>query len=216
MNLVRFLLSVEMYYRSSATVTRDGVVPIDQSVTRKINSIMNTNKNQTDKTCLSRKQQRSRLDEHLSDLKSKERSFFPSSFPDSTSAETPITPPDPQSDYQIYPNFINQQTKPRTQIGDTSNEELSSYQSIIKQTVSSLNITKFELTTHYPDTDIIFPETTEFSALSPPPLTPPQLASPPFHLFNTTTCEESDNYTCSPPSDSYCLERNNLFYSSET
>ena len=207
---------VVMYYRSSATVTRDGVVPIDQSVTGKIDSVMDTNKILADKTTrLSRKPQRSRLDEHLSDLKSKERSFFPSSFPAFTSAETPISSPDQQSEYQIHPNFINQQIKSTERTVDTTNRELSSSQSIIKQPVSSLNNTKFQLVG--PSEDIIFPDTTEFSDLSLPPLSPPQHTSPPFHLFNTSACEDSDNYTFSPTCESFCCETNNLlFYSKET
>ena len=204
-----------MYYRSSATVTRDGVVPIDQSVTGKINSIMKANKihNSDNTTRLSRKQQRSRLDEHLSDLKNKERSFFPSSF--STSAEAPISSPNSQSEYQIHPNFINQQIKSTNQTGDTTNTELSSYQSIIEQPISSLNNAKFGSAGYYPNEDIIFPDTTEFSDLSPPPLAPSQHTHPPFHLFNTTICEDSESYSFTPAPESYCCETKNLF-SNET
>ena len=136
-----------MYYRSSATVTRDGILQTDSSRNTGTNALVNPTESDTS-TRISTKQLRSQLDEHLSDLRSKERSFFPSSLPNISVSETPIisglSPPGSTVQYQIHPNFVNTQQNtqlqrfPNYRVGD-SNADLYLINSAPQHTLQQNN-----------------------------------------------------------------------------
>ncbi|KAI6653628.1 hypothetical protein LOD99_3523 [Oopsacas minuta] len=218
-----------MYHKSSATVTRNGIEPIDNSVTMKTNSILSPNRIQTNRTTrLTSKQHRSTLEEHLSDLKNKERSFFPPSLPTFSTSEAPIKSPSLLTNhslqYQIYPDFVNQ--KLAEQVG-SDNTIVNEYKPspehvIIQQSKPLLNSTDYTIAEYSDYGDSIIPATNPSNQLPKlflSPLEPCHTASymdTDFPIFNNETCIETNEHTLTLPPDSIPCKANKLdIYSNE-
>ena len=98
---------ITMHYRSSATVTRSGVIPISSALPVKSNSPLPALNQGIGSNTRIGKQQRSQLDEHLTDLKNKQRTFFSVSHPE---APLEYAPTPEHESYLMQPNFVNKKS----------------------------------------------------------------------------------------------------------
>ena len=178
-----------MYYRSSATVTRNEILPAESSLAGFTNSLTNPTKSDKN-TRMHSKQLRSQLDEHLSDLRSKERSFFSPRILNNSVSETPVYDLSPGSPalYQIQPNFINSvngctqlQELPDYQLGDC-NAEVSLINSLPQHTFEQPDSPRTECE------DIFQTKAAILSPLSSC-CSPSHSLSPVFRLFDAESSE---------------------------
>ena len=187
-----------MYYRSSATVTRNGILQTDSSITGRVNPLISPTKSDKS-TRVNSKQLRSQLDEHLSDLRSKERYFFSSSLQNTSYSETPIStfPPPNTAQYQITPNFVNSTNK------CTKLEELPDYHiGDCQRTFQQLDFLQYNNTDSNQCKDILFKEYSQTEQQSEPMFlsqlsdcySPTHSLSPGFELFGA----ESNERTLTP------------------